>query len=74
MESEEYPRISEDFLRKLLRSDMRVYYSTKSLNDKLFLHFKGFRKIENLEDFSGLKVLYIEGNAISVIEGLQYCS
>ncbi|CAG9318776.1 unnamed protein product [Blepharisma stoltei] len=73
-EEEKYPRITDDFLKKLLRSDIRIYYSTRYLNDKLYLHYKGFHKIENLSDFTGLKVLYIEGNAIEKIEGLENCT
>lgn len=71
-QSDRYPRLNEDFFRKLLKSDMKLYYNTRSLNDKLFLHYKGFREIENLEDFTGLRVLYIEGNAISKIQGLTF--
>lgn len=73
-EDEKYPRISEKFLRNLLKSDMRTYYSTKELNDRLYLHFKGFHRIENLQPFTGLRVLYIEGNCISAIEGLEQCT
>jgi dynein assembly factor 1 len=68
------PRIDDIFLKKLLRSDIRMYYSTRYLNDRLYLHYKGFRKIENLEEFTGLKVLYIEGNAFEKIEGLDCCT
>jgi dynein assembly factor 1, axonemal len=68
------PRISDQFLKKLLGSDIRMYYNTRYLNDKLFLHYKGFRKIENLQEFTGLKVLYIEGNALEKIEGLDACT
>ena len=73
-EEDKYPRITEKFLRNLLRSDMRVYYSTKELNDRLYLHYKGFHCIENLQPFTGLRVLYIEGNCISKIEGLEQCT
>jgi dynein assembly factor 1 len=63
--------MTEDFFKKLLRSDFRLYYSTKELNDKLYIHFKGFHRIENLHEFTGLKVLYAESNAIEKIEGLE---
>mmetsp|Transcript_12190 Transcript_12190/g.17754 ORF Transcript_12190/g.17754 Transcript_12190/m.17754 type:complete len:386 (+) Transcript_12190:34-1191(+) len=73
MLEDSYPRITQQFLNKLLRSDIKNYYSTRYLNDKLYLHYKGFKQIENLEEFTGLKVLYIEGNAIEVISGLENC-
>jgi dynein assembly factor 1 len=63
-------RITKDFLKKLLRSDIKLYYCTPELNDILYLHFKGFDAIENLEEFSELKVLYLEGNCIAKIENL----
>ena len=46
-------------------------YSTFYLNDRLYLHYKGFRSISCLEEFTGLKVLWLEGNAIAKIEGLE---
>lgn len=46
-------------------------YSTPELNDKLYLHYKGWRKIQNLEAYTGLKVVYLEGNGFTKIEGLD---
>lgn len=39
-------------------------YSTPELNDKLYLHYKGFARIENLEEYTGVKVIYLEGNGM----------
>jgi dynein assembly factor 1 len=46
-------------------------YSTPSLNDKLYLHYKGFRKIQALEEFVNLKVIWLEGNGLEEIGGLE---
>ena len=57
-------RITKKFLNKLLKSNFNKYYSTPGINDFLYLHYKGFVQIENLDEFVGLKCLYLEGNAI----------
>lgn len=41
--------ITKEFLKKLCKSDFKQYYSTPYLNDILYLHYKGFEKIANLE-------------------------
>eukprot|EP00747_Dinoflagellata_sp_TGD_P164201 gnl/TRDRNA2_/TRDRNA2_183793_c0_seq1.p1 gnl/TRDRNA2_/TRDRNA2_183793_c0~~gnl/TRDRNA2_/TRDRNA2_183793_c0_seq1.p1 ORF type:complete len:576 (+),score=164.24 gnl/TRDRNA2_/TRDRNA2_183793_c0_seq1:119-1846(+) len=58
-------------LRKLIDSDRRMYYRTESLNDKLYIHYKGWKKIQNLEGWTGLKTIYADCNAFSKIEGLD---
>ena len=45
-------------------------YRTPSLNDKLYLNFKGFSRIECLEEYTGLKALFLEGNSLDSLEGL----
>ena len=47
-------------------------YSTPSLNDTLHLHFKGYRSIENLEAYTGLKVLWLNSNGLSKIENISH--
>ncbi len=59
--------LSKEYLKRLVRSDARTYYGTPSLNDHLFLHYKGLNVIRALEEFTALKVLYMEGNGVSLI-------
>jgi dynein assembly factor 1 len=54
--------MTPEFFKKLLRKEHKLYYGTAYLNDILYLHYKGFTKIENMEQFTGLKCLYAEGN------------
>lgn len=56
--------ITKDYIKKLLRSDFKLYYSTPYLNEILYLHYKGFDRIENLEELVGLKAIYMEGNGL----------
>ena len=46
-------------------------YSTPNINDKIYLHYKGFRCIQNLDEYTNLKCIWLEGNGLSRIEGLD---
>jgi dynein assembly factor 1, axonemal len=45
-------------------------YETPELNDRLYLHFCGYRKIENLESYTGVTALWLDSNGLSAIENL----
>ena len=69
-EKEENPKITEKLLKILCKKNK--LYQTPYLNDRLFLHFQGFRKIENLDAYINVKSLWLEGNAISKIENVSH--
>ena len=64
--------ITTAYLKKLCEE--LELYETPRLNDQLFLHFKGFHKIENLEEYYNLKVIYLDHNLFSKIENLDVLS
>ena len=47
-------------------------YATPHLNDRLYLHYKGIACIPPgaLDAYTGLRVLWLEGNGLSRIENL----
>ncbi|XP_062126460.1 dynein axonemal assembly factor 1 homolog [Drosophila sulfurigaster albostrigata] len=62
-------RMTQKGLRDLCKKDK--LYQTPRLNDVLYLHYQGYQYIECLEEYTELKCLWLECNAISDIEGLE---
>ena len=66
---EDTTRITRDFVAKLCKS--KGFFSTPELNEKLYLHFFGFQRIEGLDEFINCRVLWLENNLIEAIEGIE---
>jgi hypothetical protein len=45
-------------------------YDSPELNEKLYLHFRGFKKIENLDSYVSCKAIWLDSNGLEKIEGL----
>ena len=55
---------------KQITKEMKQY-SSPGLNDKLYLHFKGWKKIEEcLGEYNGVRALWLEGNGLRTLENL----
>ena len=67
------PILTNRFLRELFKKEHKKYYRTPWLNDKLYLHYKGFSRMKNMEQFTELKCLYFEGNGCDSLLGLENC-
>jgi len=64
------PEMSEAALEKIC--DEQGLYLRHELNDRLYLQNRGYKKIEGLSGYQGLKGIWFDSNAIHTIENLSH--
>lgn len=60
--------MTSDQLRAICREHQ--LYITPELNDRLYCNFRGFTSLGGLEKYTGMKALFLEGNALASLRGL----
>lgn len=63
------PRINAEALRKACVENRG--FELPELNEVLILHYRGFRKIEHLDEYHNVRSIFLECNGISKIENLE---
>ena len=63
-----HPTITKKYLKSIC--EYSGGYSTPEHNETVYLNSKGFRKMENLEEYISCKVLFMDGNVFRQIENI----
>ncbi|EAY22490.1 Leucine Rich Repeat family protein [Trichomonas vaginalis G3] len=70
---EEEDQKGNEITEKMIKESIKKNggYDTPRLNEKLYLHYLSITDITNLDQFTGLRSLWLNNNAISEIKGLS---
>ncbi|CAH1398955.1 unnamed protein product [Nezara viridula] len=63
------PKMTKKNIQEICRE--QKLFHTPGLNDILYLHYQGFTKIQNLEEYTNLRSLWLQSNGIQKIENLD---
>lgn len=63
------PEMTAEEIRQSCRENEG--YETPELNDKLYLHFRGFKQIQNLEPYTNCKAIWLDSNGLEIIENIS---
>lgn len=67
--SDAIPRMTPELLQSICKE--RQMWMQPHLNTQLFLNYKGFLRLEGMEDYINVRSLHLDNNNISKIEGLD---